>query len=877
MIARIRSLLVRLGNLFRRTAQNQDLNEELQSHLDMQMDEFMQQGMSQQEAYRKARLKLGHPAPIKEACRDQQRFPLFDSLLQDFRFSLRFWKQRPLLVLAATVTLALAIGMNVAIFSTIDSILLTSIPYPDSERLVLISLLDESPRNESVTRSRLGNTELLEFWQQENKTMSGMAGYSAWMTTVGSGGDPERIYTALTTPDFFPLLGIQPLMGRFFSPEESRPGSNQVVILGHHYWQGRFGGDPDILHQKITLEGKPYQVVGIMPADFKPYVPGLGRNIGLFFPITEISGSLAKSPIINVIGKLREGTSLPQAQDELRALSGNYTGNRERLPEKFDVRVFPLHEELYGSYRPLLMIFLGCSSCILLIGCINLMNVILAQLTGRTKELAMRAALGAKRIRLIQQMLMECFVLVLPGALLGILVAAGLVHLMVTLYPLQLPRIDELKWSGNNFWFLIGCVLFSSIMIGLFPAWKLTRDHVADVHHISQSPTRSQNRTGAFFLAVQTALALVILSSATLLIRSFQELRMTDPGYRKEGILTSQVSLPEKSYPTPESHAMFADQIQKRLASIPGVHSAAITNSMPLVFNLLLSVDVQVPDSPYKEKQRIGTRAVSKDFNHTFGMPLISGRFLNEQDEKSLESVVVNQQFARKYFGDTSPLGKQLLFGEKSKTIVGVLRDIRNMKLQWEAKPEIYIPFAAYPSSMIDIAIYTDGNPASLTPAVRAELRQIDSSLALSQISTIDRNLNDQVMQWSFRAWILGLFAMLAIALAAIGIYGVTAYMVRLRNKEFGIRMALGAQPKTLLNQVLRYGMLAPMAGVIAGIPLALFTGKWLESMLYGIEPFDPVTYTSVSVILLAIALLGILIPSFRVTRINPAETLRAE
>ncbi len=804
-------------------------------------------------------------------------------VLQDLRFAIRFWKKRPLSVTAAAITLALGTGANTAIFSVINAILIQPLPYYEPQRLVQIWRVEQadsftsSPR--TAGQSRFTDTSLLEHWRHNASTLESIAGCTGWMTTVGSGGDPERVFAGLVTAEFFPMLRVSPILGRAFTAEEMTPGQDEVVILSDGYWRRRFGGDNSILGRSILLDQRPHRVIGILPSNYRSYMAGLREEIDLFAPVSRrLGGVLRNAPAVAIVGRLKgAAASIQQAEQELQALAYSFAKAEGKPVHQYGVRLVPLKEQMFGQIRPALLLLLGASACVLLIACVNLANLILTQIAGRTREIAIRTALGAARGRLVRQILVECLALAAPGGLLGILLASGLVRLLLVSYPDQLPRVDGFGWQPGVLAFTVAATVLSALLFGALPAWRFARANLEETLRPSGAGalvSRRSNRLWNALVTGQVMATLVVLACAALLIRSFFELRSLDPGFRRGGILTAQIALPEQNYRTAASRAAFAQQLLERVRRLPGVQSVAVTNSMPLVFNLLLTADVTVPGSG---KQRIGCRTASAGYFEALGITMIAGRPFSPEDEQRNGVVIVNRSFAQKYFREDEPIGRQIYFGEKPRTIIGVIADIRNLRLQRSPEPELYVPFTAMPSTLVDLAVHTPANPVALVAPIRLELRQIDSGLALGQVSTMERNVERGIANWKFRAVLLTVFASIAAALAAVGIYGVVAYTVRLRRTEFGIRLALGARPFDLLRHVLRRGLIAPFMGTLLGIPLALAVGRMLESMLFGVRSFDALTHSIAALFVLLIATLGTLVPAVRASRVDAADALRAE
>jgi putative ABC transport system permease protein len=799
----------------------------------------------------------------------------------DLRYAARTWRKRPVLIAAAVLTLALGTGANTAIFSVIHSAMLRPLPYPQPDRLVQVWSADVDAHGRLDRAGKgLPGTAAIESWSKLDTAFERIAWYRGWNLSLTAGGLPERLRAAMVSPDFFATLGIATARGRGFTEEENTAGHDDVVILSDRLWRSRFQSDPSAIGRTVLVDSEPRTVIGIMPAGSRIHVASLWEDPDLFAPISTISRGVLRRAFANVVGRLKPGITVAAAGAEIDSLARKLPSESARhgAPPQ-GIRLVPLGEEVASGIRPMLLILFAATGCVLLIACANLANLTLAHIAARQKELVIRTALGAPRARLVRQVLTESVALSIAGGALGLLLSGWLVKALVGLYPGSLPRLESLDPSPMVFLFSLALTLVTGLLAGIFPAWRFSR---ADFHEGLKGGgsfshrSRSGSAFRAAMVAAQVAATFVLLISTGLLLRSFLLLRAVDPGVRPQRLLTAQVVLPKKLYDKKELQIAFADRFVERIGALPGVESAAITNSLPMAYNFLLSVDFTL--DPATPEKNVFCRAITPAYFRTMGIPLLAGRPFEPADAARGGVTIVNRAFARKYFPDRDPVGRSLRFGPvTSATIVGIAADVKNRALDAKADEEIYLPFAQMPNLFLDLAIRATSDPAPLVNRVRAELRSIDPNQPLSRVLTMEKILDDEVAPRRFQAALLGTLAALALLLAIVGIYGVVAYSVGLRTREIGIRMALGAQRPEVLRLVLRRGMMPVLMGVAAGIPASLAATRALESWLYGVHAIDAVTYVGVAVLMLAVPLLASYLPARRATTIDPLVALRYE
>jgi len=802
------------------------------------------------------------------------------TLFGDLRFAARTWRKRPLPMAAAVLTLALGTGANTAIFSVIHRVVLRPLPYPQPERLVQIWSADVDTRGQlDPAGKRLTTSSVVERWRQRETAFERIACYRGWNLSVAAAtGQPERLYAAVVSADFFATLGVSPAMGRVFSAEEVTPGHDNVIILSDSLWHRLFQASPSALGATVMVDGVGRSVIGIMPPGVRILAASTREDPDLYAPISTISRGPFPATSVAVIGRIKPGIALAAAQGGLDSLTRKLPDEGRRRGPLRGVRLVPLREEVASGIRPTLLILFASTGCVLLIACANSANLTLAHVAARQKELVVRSALGASRARIVRQVLTESVALSAAGGAAGLLLSVWLTRALTGLYPGRLPRMDLLTASPAVFLFSLGLALATGLAAGIFPAWHFSRGNLGEGLKGAGALSHRSRRGAAFrgaLVGAQVAATFVLLISTGLLLRSFLLLRAVDPGTRPERLLTAQVVLPAKTYGTKELQAAFAERFAGRLNALPGVDSAAITNSLPLAGNFLLTVDFDIDGAAERETF---CRAITPGYFRAMGIAMPAGRAFEPADSARGGATIVNQAFARRFFPNQDPVGRTLRFGPReSATIVGVAADVRNKALDAKAEEEIYLPFAQMPSSYLDIAVRARAAPAPLISMVRAELRAMDPQQPLSRVLTMEQILDGEVAPRRFQATLLGSLASIALLLAMVGIYGVVAYSVSLRTREIGIRMALGAQPAGVQRLVLSGGMWPVMAGIAAAIPAALAATRALGSWLYGVHAADPATYAAVAALMLAITLAASYIPARRASTIDPLAALHDE
>jgi len=804
------------------------------------------------------------------------------TLLADLRFALRTWRKNPVPALAAVLTLAIGVGANTAIFSVIYAVMLKPLPYPDPERLVQIWSVDLDPRSEPGAMlhrdKQLLSVEEIGRLRATSHVLQDIGYYGPWMSNVSAPGEAERIYAAHVSPGLFPALRMAPAMGRAFAAADLAPGREHIAILSDAFWRRRFHGDPAILGQTVTVDGYPCTVVGVMSPGFRLIAPTINEQPDLMQPFPAANDAFGPEPAWT-IARLRAGVPLANARAELKVLARQVFRHEPHQPWPRGFNLVPLDEEVASGIRPALLILFAAAGCVLLIACGNIASLVLAAASAREGELAVRTALGAPRSRLARQLLTESMALSAAGAAAGLLLSFWVVGIVAQLYPDRIPRLESLRPEPAVFAFTALLALATALLFGGLPAWRYSR---TDLQQILRGSAAGGRRRSAGFrdllMTAQIAAALVLLIGGGLLLRSFLLIRAIDPGYQRHNLLVAHLMLDDKTYSGPGQQAAFVQRLVERMNLLPGVEAAGATNSLPLEFNFLWSVTVGIEGHPeLGDQTEIDCRAVTPHFLETMGIGLVAGRFLEPADNAVAGGVIVNQSFARRYFGAANPVGRRLYFGKEARAIVGVITDIKDLGLARKTLPAMYLPFDRQPTQFVDLAIRTRNDPRFLVRTVRRELRAIDPNQPLGKVTTMEDVLHNAVAKPRWYAILIGSFAGLAWLLASVGIYGAVAHAVSRRTHEIGIRMAIGARPADVLRMVLWRGMWPPVAGVVVGLPVAAAASKVLASVLYGVAPLDLRTYGAAAALVPVISLVAAYVPARRATQVDPIAALRCE
>jgi putative ABC transport system permease protein len=825
------------------------------------------------------------------------------SIWQDLRFGLRMLAKNPIFTLVAVVTLALGIGANTAIFSVVDAVLLRPLPYPQADRLVFLWETMES-QGVQISGAALPN---YHGWRDQNQSFDGLAGFYYGDFNLSSvGGAPEFIQGAYITPNLFPVLKVEPALGRMFVSEEDQFGKHRVVLLSHSLWQRRFSGDRNIVGQPINVAGQQYTVVGVMPAGM-PFFDNL-PEIDLWTPMSFAPGdnsATRNNHFINLIGRLKPGVTLQQAQADVSAIAKRMEG------DLVGGRVVPMHEQLTGESRTGLFILLGAVLFVLLVACVNVANLLLARASTRERELAIRASLGASRARIVRQVLIESLPLGVIGAVLGIFLAVWGIELLSSLLPVTLPRGNQIAVNSRVLGFTSALALLAILIFALLPALQAGRSDVrGSLNEGGRGGigSRKQGRVRRLLVVTEVALALVLLVGSGLMVRSFLNLRNVNTGITARNVLTMRIPLPEAKYPEPQTAEdptepaglRFSDQLVKRVKSLPGVESATVATAIPLgTGNWGKFFTIQGREATSMDNvPLVGFALISPDYLQSFGINLQRGRAFSEQDTGTSQPVaIINESLAKRFFANEDPIGKTIWMGPPEqlfpasdqtpgnrfprRVIVGVVSNVKGGSLIQPSSQQVYAPLTQYRregwSNNLTLAVRTTSAPQTLTTAVRNELQALDPDQAVTNIRTMDELLSRSLSESKFSLLLFTLFAALAVILAAIGIYGVMATSVVQRTHEIGLRMALGAQKRDLLQMIIGQAMILVVIGMVAGLLAAAALTRLMKTMLFEVSATDPITYLFIAIFFGAVALVASYIPAWRATQVDPLVALRSE
>ncbi len=811
-----------------------------------------------------------------------------DTFWQDIRFGFRTLLRSPATSAVALFTLALGIGANTAIFSVVNGVLLEPLPYPDPDALVVIA---ESNPGLGFPRFSASPPNF-DDWRHQNQVFTSMAALSPGRFNLTGGERPEAVTGAQVTPDYFRVFGVQPALGRGFLPQEGLPSGPKVAVLSDGLWRRRFGSDPGILHRQILVNGESYSVIGVMPPGFE--VRSQQSQIWMPLPWTFKPESRG-GHFLGVYARMKDGVSLEKARAEMKTIAARLESQYPDSNHGWTTEVRRLHDALVEGVRPALVLLLAAVAFVLLIACANVANLLLARLASREREIAVRTALGAGRARLVRQMLTESLVLFLVGGILGLILAAWATRVMVALYGEGLPRRQVIGLDGRVLLFTLLVSLVTGLVFGLVPALSATSGGLFGALKEGGRAVAGGARGRLlrnFLVLGEVAVALVLLVGAGLLLRSFARLRAVDPGFRPEGVLTAELTLPDQKYAQPERQIAFTRELLDRLRAIPGVQSADTVFPLPLTGNgFVLAFSVQGRSDLASRDSRLhaNIRLVSPDFFRTMGIRVLQGRvFTPRDDAKSVPVIVVNKSMADQIWPGESPIGKRITFGDTEgpnvqwMEVVGVVANLHHRSLDQDPGQEVYWPQLQSPvGGQLSVVLKTAGDPTKLAGAVRAAVRSIDGDLPVERVRPLESVVAEALASSRFQTVLLGIFAGAALLLAAVGVYGVISYSVAQRTHEIGIRMALGARRPAVLGLVIRQGMALVLAGVGLGLVLSMILLRWLSerlaSFLYGGRAFDPLTLVAVPLVLLAVALLANWLPARRATRVDPLVALRSE
>ena len=800
--------------------------------------------------------------------------------MSDVKYALRSLASHPAFTTVVIVTLALAIGLNTAIFSVLDGVLLRALPYDEPAQLVM---LWESNREQGLEEVQVSGATYLD-WRKRSTTFDGIAAYRYHGFTLTEVGDPVRISSVDVSPALFSVLRAGAILGRTFKQSEEAPGNESLTILSHGSWTRRFGSNPDIVNSSILLDGEPHTVIGVMPRDFQ--FPAGDSDVEIWSPLTLDPEALLSRPhrMYNAIGRLTVGITLQQAASEMDAIAGQIAQANPESNDGWGVTLIPAHEQLVGSIQTTLWVLFGAVTLVLLIGCANVANLVLVRSAESTKDFVVRATLGASAFSLVRRSMTESMILAVGGGLTGLLVAWGGVGLLRSIIPDTVPRINEIGLDSTVLGFTAVLTITSGLLFGLFPALRSLRPNLVQVLNDTSRGTslgKRGLRLSHILVVSEVALALILLTGAGLMIKSFVRLTNQDPGFRSDGIVSVVVSLSESRYQTSSQQRQFYSDLSTRVKQLPGVNEAGLVSALPMSalgteFEIPFTVEGLEASSP-SERPRADYRGVMPGYFRTMAIPLVQGRLMDEFDGGDGRAVaLVNETLARRYFRGINPLDQVVqmpMAGELQ--IVGVVGDVHHRGLQSEARPEVFVPFAQLPLREMHVVIHTDQEAARMVRAVRAEILAIDPELPITATFTMNELLSASIAQQRFNMALLMALAFCAVVIAAVGIYGVVSYSVTLRQQEIGVRLALGAVGTDTVQLIVGQALRVVGVGVIVGLGGSVALAQLIASLLFDVSPIDPVTYISVSLGVVLIAAAAAAIPATRAARLDPVAALR--
>jgi putative ABC transport system permease protein len=880
--------------MFWRKRKQADFSAEIEAHLQLEIERLRERGLSAADAETAARLRFGNVTRVEERFYESGRWLWWERLKQDVRFGLRMLKRNPAFSVVAVLTLALGIGANTAIFSLIQAVLLRPLPFPEPDRLVRIWERRPSSREANLPIS--GH----EFaaWKEQSHVFEKMALFTPGGATITGAGEPEQISLMRVSADFFPVLGVQPVLGRTILPGEDRAGKDRVAVLSDGLWRRRFSADRKIVGQAITLNDETYAVVGVMPYLPESMMPDLWLPIDLPAEVQRVGRHG-----MNVIARLKPGVTLEQAQSDLAVVARALEQQRPRDNTDHKVSVLALREDLAGDMRRALVMLMGSVGFVLLIACLNVASLLLTRAAGRQREMAIRTALGASRLRLIRQLVTESLLLSAMGGILGLVLAVWLVRLLPHIQGVSIPLVETIAVDRPVLLVTALLSLLSGLAAGVAPALRASRTRsvaqVSEGRRISAEPER--RRLGAAMVATQVALALILLVGAGLLMKSFVRLVNVDTGFNTQHVLVTSVALSGAKYPHAEQSRGFFDALLERIKALPGVQSVGGTTNLPLQGTdnwSPFSIEGR-PAPPPGRGLYAPLRVVSPGYFQTLGIPLRAGRFFGPEDARvavplirwyeqqpnpanfdqpqPVPAAIISDAMARQYWPGENPLGRRfrVLFSPWI-TIVGVVGDVKHNSLDAPYYPHIYLPYMQEPSGEMTLVIRTAGDPMLSANAVREQIRGMDAGLPVA-ITEMNQVLSGSVGRQRFYVLLAGVFGALALGLAVVGIFGLASYSVSQRIGEIGLRMALGAQRSDILWMILGQGMLPTLAGAVLGSGGALALAVLIKSFLYQVSPDDPVALVAALLLITPIALIASYIPARRAMRVDPNVALRCE
>jgi predicted permease len=889
----------RLSELGLSPARETEIVEELSQHLEEEYDRALSSGASEDEARQQALEQLNTPDLLGHELKNVERrvsqnavtlgaegkLNIIADLWQDLRYGLRTLLKNPGFTIVAVVALALGIGANTAIFSVVNAVLLRPLPFKNPQQLVIVW---ENAAHLGFPKNTPSPPDFLD-WQRQNTVFTGMAAMAERSFNLTGVGQPERLDGRRVSANLFDLLGVPALLGRTFVPDDDRAGTH-VVLLSQSLWQRRFGSDPSVIGRAITLNGESYTVIGVMPRSV--HLPAYGTwQDKLWVPIAFTNEEVTErgTHFLDVIARMKHGITLKQAQAEMETIAARLAKQYPKSNTRIGATVTPLHEEIVGDIKPALLILLGAVGFVLLIACADVANLLLARAAVREKEIALRLAVGASRSRLTRQFFTESVLLAFLGAGFGLLLALAGIHVLKTFVPSMILQIQAINIDGKVLVFTASIALLTGIAFGLAPAMHALDSNLSDSLKEGgrdSAVSRKGNRLRGLLVIGEVAVSFILLIGAGLLINTFLHLRNLNPGFRTDHLLTMKVDLSEVKYPDGERRGLFFDEVLRRIRALPGVQSAAVAGNLPFTYNgdsATIAVE-GIPDPPPDQWPDVIYRAIGPGYFSAMGIPMIRGRDFTDQDKAdSKKVVVISEKTAQHYWPGQDPIGKRLKPGATTseipwREVIGVVKDVRQNDFIAQPKMQMYFNYRQLKTLAANaLVVRTSVEPMSLATAVRNAIWAVDKDQPVADIDTMDHIVSEAIARQRFSMLLLGIFAALALVLAAVGIYGVMSYSVAQRTHEIGIRMALGARRGDVLRMTVKQGLKLVSAGMMLGLAVAFLLTRVLASLLFGISATDPITFFGISLVLLSVAILASYVPALRATKVDPIVALRAQ
>jgi putative ABC transport system permease protein len=876
---KLKDLSRRWRALTHKAEMDQELDEEMRFHLDHEIDQNIRSGMTPEDARYAALRTFGGVDQSKEECRSARGVGFIDNVVRDISYGVRVLLKNYAFTIVVVLTLAVGIGANTAIFSFANGILLRPLPYPQSDRLVIV---DTTAVRESNNSIGVSYPDFLD-WREQNTVFERVGthfGTGRFAMTVGGG--PIEIRGGRVSYGLFETLHVSPILGRTFTLNEDRPEEDGVVILGYDLWQRNFAGNPNVIGQKITISSTSRTIIGVMPRGFR--FPELSD---LWVPLAFSTKVYTRNDHgLEVIARLKDGVTIEQARADMNNVAAHIQEQNPVTNEGLGVTVTSLHDNLSGDYRDGLLILLGVVGCVLLVACVNVANLMLARATARQREFALRAALGASRWRIIRQLLVESLLLALAGGALGFILSLWALHLLLTAIPIDLPFWMNFDLDFRVLGFTLAITLLTGLIFGAVPALQTSRVDLNDtLKEGGRGNSGVRGRARSVLVVTEIAMSLVLLVGAGLMIQSFLRLRRVNIGLNPKNVLTATISLPRAKYTQNDQRTAFFKQLIERVRNLPGVEAASATRTLPLGgSNWGRGLTVEgYPVASISQTPTVQHTVVEPDYFRTMGITLLAGRDFNDADTKDAPNVtIIEERLARQYWPNESPLGKRVRFGppednEPWYTIIGVVNTVRDQSVQEETRPSVYLPHQKVPVPSMSLVARTSVNPHDFIGAVRREVAQLDPDLPVSELATMEEVVAESIWQPRLYAMLFAVFAGGALLLALIGIYGVMAFLVQTRTHEIGVRMALGASARDVFNLIVGRGMKLTIVGVVIGVGGAIALTRLMHSLLFNTSATDPFTFILISLLLSVAAFLACYIPARRAAKVDPLVALRYE